>query len=708
MFTCLWDTCPCLRKLEYKSSHYQGENILHLAVVRGFKTEFLERIHLSHPQTDVWDTLVRSRAVGKFFVDPRHGIAPLGELPLFFAACVNRPDAFEFLARHNQELLLETTNHKGNNLLHVLILKEKAGGLWTSGSADSQSRLRDKTLAKVHKILKGIRLESLPGQGLRSPLPGAGNAASASEAQITTVFEALMCGENADGLTPLALAATSGSCTMFRHLFDDETSIAWVYGPVTCTKLYLDGVDVDLPACKTNSQGANGSGRMAERTASTLMANKPILELLAENNRSDILSSSCIDKLVDIKWHKYGEKIFVRKLLLSLLIAGLTFVLPMIQADTPVLWKIAHTLCHLVVAFCTYNEHKLGQRESALFRLIFGYPEIKGFGQSVFAFRDFLIELLCFIPEGAMSMFDYLGTVIEAVRSCRKLFECTKDDEQPPVLLPHSKIMRSKSTLAPGNPMAAQRPAGDSEIWAGITKAAPPVSFLLLCSFSFHAWVLAYWSPVYLPKGLAGGVLHGLAEAAAVTAHITETSLYALVGLVAFWNFVSLVVAIDQEYGLYIQMLLNITSRDLPAFFAVYALVLLAFSYCHFLASNSVASGVGEAMDSVWGIFIAMIGQFHGDITKAAGGSPFQLVVTGISVVNYFLVTVVLVNLLIAQISNTFKETSAAARGLRKLRRAKIMVEIDRTMSAEQRRDKKYWYLGSDNRRLGAVPPCSL
>jgi hypothetical protein len=199
-----------------------------------------------------------------------------------------------------------------------------------------------------------------------------------------------------------------------------------------------------------------------------------------------------------------------------------------------------------------------------------------------------------------------------------------------------------------------------------------------------------------------GGLLPTMIiEVGAVLFQTLEISLYAILGLVNFWNFVSLMVAIDFECGLYIQMLLNITCQDLPIFFAVYTIVLLMFSYCHYLASNQVSSGLGEAMDSIWGIFSAMIGKFHMDSTKVSTDSPFLIMVTAISVANYFLVTVVLVNLLIAQISNTFKETKAAAEGLRKLRRARIMVAIDKAMSAEQRKDKDfvYWYAGSDGRR---------
>jgi hypothetical protein len=695
MFMYLWKACPCLRELEYTSSLYEGENILHLAIVRGFSVKFLKRI--CNHQTDVWKTLVRSRAVGDFFVEQKYGIAPLGELPVFFAACLNRPDAFNFLAQQDQELLLETTESENNNLLHVLILKEAAGGLWTSSPAQSQSEslLSFKTMEAVYKILKGITMMP-PGQGC-SLMPGAGSAAGAGVAQITTVFETLMRGENAQGRTPLALAAASGSCKMFCHLFD---TIAWAYGPVTCTKLYLEGVDVDIPASETNSKEADRPGRMAAGPASTQKSS--ILEILAEFNRSDILSNSCIDELVDIKWRKYGNFFFNRKLGFSMLIASLTFVLPMIQADTTVFWKIVYTLFHLVVAFCTHFEHRRGaERKSALFNLIFGFSEIKGYGQLILRFKDFLIELFCFIPVGALSMLEHLGVVMEGVRSCRKYFESIEGDAIETIIMSHR---RTKSTLAPHN--SAQNPAVDSKIWAGITQSAPPISFLLLCTFSLHAWVLVFLPPVYPPKDLVGEVPYRLVEAVAVSTHIVEISLYALLGLVAFWNFVSLVVAVDQEYGLYIQMLINITCQDLPVFFAVYALLLLAFSYCHFLASNRVFSGVGEAMDSICGIFFAMIGQFHKDTTKVAKDSPFQPVVTGISMASHFLVTVVLVNLLIAHISNTFKETSAVARGLRKLRRAKIMVEIDWTMPAEQRREKKYvyWNSGSDNRRSETFP----
>jgi hypothetical protein len=687
MFTFLWDKCPCLRTLKYERMHYRGENILHLAIVRGFSIQFLQQRIQS--DTDAWNVLMKSRAVGRFFSKPKYGIAPLGELPLFFAACVNRPDVFQFLAEHHNELLLEKTEENRNNLLHVLILKEAAGGLW--GSTDrsrNESRLRINTIEAVLQTLKDIlvKTEVSSGQSFESQ--------STTPAQ-TTVFERLMLQTNSDGYTPLALAAAKGSCKVFCKLFDSETSIAWVYGPVTCTKLYLDGIDVNLPGDKICTHIAKSTFQKKEESGK--VNKKSILELLAEHGRRDILSQSCIDKLVDIKWITYGERIFKKELILSLLIGGMTFVLPMIHADTTFSLKIVHTMCHFFVAFGTHFEDSREQkRKSGITRLIFGYPPIKSSRDVIIVCNDICLELVGFLPNKVLSMRDEVTALWQAVKSSFYAFNSPDDDA------PRGNItspIERQGPISEGD--SAEAPAAaPSRIWEGLAKkSAAVVSFFLLCSFVVRSWAPASCYPL---KASMGGLLPTIIiEVGAVLFQTLEISLYAILGLVNFWNFVSLMVAIDFECGLYIQMLLNITCQDLPIFFAVYTIVLLMFSYCHYLASNQVSSGVGEAMDSIWGIFSAMIGKFHMDTTKVSTDSPFLVIVTVISVANYFLVTVVLLNLLIAQISNTFNETRAAAEGSRKLRRARIMVAIDKAMSAEQREDKDYvyWYAGSDGRR---------
>ena len=63
---------------------------------------------------------------------------------------------------------------------------------------------------------------------------------------------------------------------------------------------------------------------------------------------------------------------------------------------------------------------------------------------------------------------------------------------------------------------------------------------------------------------------------------------------------------------------------------------------------------------------------------------------------------VVLVNILIAKITYTFKATTVEAEGTRRLLRAELLVEMDTTMTTAQRKkdENTYWYCGFDKRRF--------
>jgi hypothetical protein len=758
MFDFLWTKCDKLRHLGYTGGQYQGENILHLAIVKGYGIEFFKKI-LSCDSKDrgpgAGAEYTRSRAVGTFFENPEFGCQLLGELPLFFAACSNQPKMFEHLVEHDVCLLLDVTSRDRNNLLHVLVLKEKADTesgsesikdpqrtvlASDSNAKEDQQRLLE-PLKTVWKILKGkqciVRTSSDADEGSEADNKDPGhdqtrhsgtdgphsaedsNPTIGQDSSLTptikakgpvrecptitivdtdegtlnggrrcNVFDALLKQKNADGLSPLELAAKEGSARMFCHLFDNEMTTAWVFGQVTCKRMYIDGIDSDIPEDPAKGKAGKAAHKECDVRPQSC---KSVLDLLTEQDRSDILSKSCIDKLVEIKWRKYGEVIFVRKLYLSLFIASLTFLLPVIKFDESIAWRLLHSLNHAFVAFSIYSENKREQsRHTALFSVLFDHPKIKSANDVLMICIKMVMELCCFIfYDGAVATMKGLS---EAVRSVLTISPSPDNYDK-------SDSKETHTLNAPAKSTATLALRDNMSQW---------ISYLLLLSFSFRAWGLPL-----VPEEACSSWFHPDGNLV-LAAQVLETALYAVLGYVNFRKFIYFVVATDQGYGMYVQMLLDITCTDLPIFFAIYTIVLLIFSYCHFLASSHVFSGVKGAMLSIWGIFSAMIGRFNNEGTLVAqeGQDPFRHLVTAISVANYFLVTVFLVNLLIAQFSHTFDRTRDSAEGVRKLQRARIVDDIDRAMSPEQRLDPRnvFWYTGSDGRRcveasLALAPP---
>jgi hypothetical protein len=65
MFLFLWKHCENIRDKKYSEKKYEGENVLHLAIVRNFSVEFLEKIY--EIDRARWGELLKAAATGDFF-----------------------------------------------------------------------------------------------------------------------------------------------------------------------------------------------------------------------------------------------------------------------------------------------------------------------------------------------------------------------------------------------------------------------------------------------------------------------------------------------------------------------------------------------------------------------------------------------------------------------------------------------------------------
>ena len=647
MFFFLWDRCPQLQACAYQgrlaaptacehdASLYEGENLLHLAVIRRFGAQFIRKLRQSKGGDcdGVWKALLAGRATGKFFKDPALSggyCNMLGELPVCFAACSNQADVFEYLIENGAEAC--ETSGEGNNLLHLIVLN------------DSLDNVRSEAAAgEIHaRLFKSIR-RCLP--------KGA--------------YEALSDKENNDGFTPLLLAAAHGSPKMFSLLFDEVwIKAAWTYGPVTCKRMLLDGVDVPLdPPTGRRDSGAfasfRGGGRPAKRPS--------ILEVLVDNGRGDILFESHISQLIEAKWRTYGDRIFRRMMVVSLLLAVAVFFLPLLKVDAGPALQAVHVGLFLASIFVSERMfvEKGGESNSALFRYLFHVESEKAWALSA--------EL-----RGAAGWISSiasvdLGHVLQQVYAKAKQPPYPEEvlaDFLPPILKVLFLVYVGRAAVLP-----AITPLIPSTVWENPTHAAATGGH-------DRSWSSA------------------AAEALAVTLSTGEAVLYCAVSLLTFANLASLVLVFER-LGCFAFVLARTVRNDLPSFAAVYGLFLLAFAHIHFLASNPLHAGVAEGVDSVWRIFGAMLGEFMEEDKSVCRYSATVVVVTGVTVANYFLSTVVLVNLLIAMLGRTYDASREEVKKEWRLHRASVVVKIDRRMTANQRqaKDKLFWLSGIDGTR---------
>ena len=92
----------------------------------------------------------------------------------------------------------------------------------------------------------------------------------------------------------------------------------------------------------------------------------PVLEILVHHDRKEILTFSLIDKVVEEKWNKYGARLFHAELARSVLFLVLIYIAPMSDPHTSDVWRVAHTLIH-VLSFLLYLPEFLDEVHFQLF-----------------------------------------------------------------------------------------------------------------------------------------------------------------------------------------------------------------------------------------------------------------------------------------------------------------------------------------------------
>ncbi|XP_069857875.1 transient receptor potential cation channel subfamily V member 1 [Dipodomys merriami] len=241
----------------YTDSYYKGQTALHIAIER--RNMALVTLLVENGAD------VQAAANGDFFkkTKGRPGFY-FGELPLSLAACTNQLAIVKFLLQNSwQPADISARDSVGNTVLHALV--EVADN--TADNTKFVTSMYNEILILGAKLHPTLKLEELT---------------------------------NKKGLTPLALAASSGKIGVLAYILQREIHepecrhlsrkfTEWAYGPVHSSLYDLSCIDT----CEKNS----------------------VLEVIAYSssetpNRHDMLLVEPLNRLLQDKWDRFVKRIF--------------------------------------------------------------------------------------------------------------------------------------------------------------------------------------------------------------------------------------------------------------------------------------------------------------------------------------------------------------------------------------------------------------
>nr|AEL30799.1 transient receptor potential cation channel subfamily V member 1 short isoform [Carollia brevicauda] len=251
------DSLKELVNASYIDSYYKGQTALHIAIER--RNMALVTLLVENGAD------VQAAANGDFFkkTKGRPGFY-FGELPLSLAACTNQLGIVKFLLQNSwQPADISARDSVGNTVLHALV--EVADN--TADNTKFVTSMYNEILILGAKLHPTLKLEELI---------------------------------NKKGLTPLALAASSGKIGVLAYILQREIHepecrhlsrkfTEWAYGPVHSSLYDLSCIDT----CEKNS----------------------VLEVIAYSsnetpNRHDMLLVEPLNRLLQDKWDRFVKRIF--------------------------------------------------------------------------------------------------------------------------------------------------------------------------------------------------------------------------------------------------------------------------------------------------------------------------------------------------------------------------------------------------------------
>ncbi|CAF2968451.1 unnamed protein product [Rotaria sp. Silwood2] len=166
-----------------------------------------------------------------------------------------------------------------------------------------------------------------------------------------------------------------------------------------------------------------------------------------------------------------------------------------------------------------------------------------------------------------------------------------------------------------------------------------------------------------------------------------QTTVLALVSIIG-WGYMLFFVMAFQLTGPFVVMIYEMLFHDVLRFCIIYMVFLIGFSQAFFVLFNN--NGFGGFFMSVKQCFLGMLGDF--DIDHYTG-TTFQYASVSLLVIYVIVVTILLLNLLIAMMGDTYGNVIEGATHIWHLERARIVFAIENEMSTDERMldENKYW-----------------
>ncbi|CAF1660399.1 unnamed protein product [Rotaria magnacalcarata] len=166
-----------------------------------------------------------------------------------------------------------------------------------------------------------------------------------------------------------------------------------------------------------------------------------------------------------------------------------------------------------------------------------------------------------------------------------------------------------------------------------------------------------------------------------------ESLVLAFTSLVG-WSYMFFFIMPFRFTGPFVIMIYKMLFNDVLRFCIIYTIFLAGFSQAFFILFNE--NGFGGFLSSIKQCFLGLLGEFDLDY-YIDGQHPLASVT--LLICHIVVITILLLNLLIAMMGDTYADVKKSAAKLWHLERARIALEIENGMSSSERKSdvNKYW-----------------
>eukprot|EP00873_Tetraselmis_striata_P004270 jgi/Tetstr1/424534/TSEL_015062.t1 len=568
------------RKEDDVPTIYAGEVVLHIAIVNK-EIEEVEFLLKHGAHVDI-------RAWGPFFA--QGSACYYGEYPLSFAVCMETPDIIKLLIEKGADV--DAQDSYGNTALHLAVLKSLPGMY--------------ELLADKYKACQDIT--------------------------------------NAEGLTPLTLAAKQNNVEMFQRIMDYQRTIVWAYGPVTCYHIPLEDVDT--------VQNRDEEGNITQRTI-------PALKIIADLGNAQLLETGFINKILQKKWDDFSKWIFYAQMLWYAILMVAVSILVALKRDAA---DGGLTLFDRTKIGCWFVELGLGSELDEATCASVGATKVERTldKDPVILLMEYLVLGLV-LGTALLELYDgaqWLRAFMAQTQWLRSLKNkvCARKPKlvaiDSPTLASGSRLSVEKGpqmdndTAAPGDWLAFGKTVVRT-VFHELKSQANPISFFLyafivIMLFHFSVWRERQVDPAYEPW----------------TEYTQDVEL--ALGVVCGWVYVLYFTSGFRSTGPLVVMMLKMIYRDVLKFMAIYLFIAIAFAQALYLLAHDETIEEHTGMvncnfcsvgDSLLTLFRFTLGDINYDyFTHESASRMMNFVFITWGIVS----NILMLNLLIALMNSTY------------------------------------------------------